>query len=207
MAEYIASDYHGNHTKLRERTRTQFKTDKEHSEHIFKNHQKTVSKKDIIYFLGDMGDKDFITEYIPKMNGTKVLILGNHDKYSKAFYKEHFDYVYDKPFWLTKRILLSHYPQPVEDGKINIHGHTHDITLRLANYFNVSLDVIDYTPVNIKKFKDYIGTIQKPNYRFMYEWYAEYQTLGIPREDIVVREDGTVDVLASRKLLEKRRGF
>jgi calcineurin-like phosphoesterase family protein len=196
--EYVIADLHGNHTKLRERTRTQFKTDKEMSEHIVSCWNKTVSKNDIVYLLGDVGDKDFINEYVSKLRGKIVLILGNHDGYSKTFYRECFDYVYNKPFWLSRRILLSHFPQPVEEGKINIHGHTHDIKLSLGNYFNVSADVVGYTPVKMKNFYDELGRIEKPNYRFLYEWYAQYQIPKLKRDGVVTKENGLVDVTKSK---------
>jgi calcineurin-like phosphoesterase family protein len=199
--EYVISDLHGNHTKLRERTRTQFKTNEEMSEHIVSCWNKTVSKNDIVYLLGDVGDKKFIEKYIPQLRGTIALILGNHDGYSKTFYRKHFDYVYNKPFWLSRRILLSHYPQPVEDGKINIHGHTHDISLSLGNYFNVSVDVVDYTPVKMKRFYDELGKINKPNCKFMYEWYAKYQIPVLHRDKVVLKKNGLVNVNKSRRKL------
>lgn len=196
--EYLTSDLHLGETKLRSRVRTQFTTDREMAEHIRDNWNAKVHKNDIVYVIGDIGRREFIEEFFPQLNGTKVLIAGNHDNYSKSFYSQYFDYVYKKPFFLTDRILLSHIPQPVEDGKINIHGHTHEIYLDLPNYYNVGVELNDYTPVPMKKFYDALGRMRKPTYKFMYEWYAKHQKTDIKRYDIVVKDDGMIDVDASR---------
>lgn len=48
---------------------------------------KKIGKNDTIIFLGDIGD----TEFIKKIRGYKVLIMGNHDK-GATCYKRKFTY-------------------------------------------------------------------------------------------------------------------
>ena len=31
---------------------------------------------------------------------------------------------------------------------VNIHGHTHSVSMTGANYYNVSVEAIDYRPIN-----------------------------------------------------------
>lgn len=59
------------------------------------NYNSTVGKQDICYFLGDMGlcNGDILTKIIQSLNGTKVLILGNHDKGATAMRRVGFDVV------------------------------------------------------------------------------------------------------------------
>ena len=196
--EYVISDPHLGHRKLRERTRQEFKTCEELAEHFVKSWNSVVTNNDIVYLLGDIGDRDFIKEYIPQLRGKIVAILGNHDGYSRKFYEEYFDYVYKKPFYINKRILLSHVPEPIAPGKINIHGHTHKIDINDPNYFNVCVDRVDYKPVKMKKFYDYLGTIEKPNIKFLEEWYADKQIVIEKREDLVTDENGLIDVEKSK---------
>lgn len=49
-----------------------------------------VGKKDTIIFLGDIGD----VEYIKKIKGYKVLILGNHDKGASNYKREIKEYLF-----------------------------------------------------------------------------------------------------------------
>ena len=199
--EFIIADPHLGETRLREAIRSEFKTDQELAEYFVDKWNSVVSHRDIVYILGDLGRKPYIEQYFPQLNGVTVLILGNHDTYSKEFYRRYFDYVYNKPFWLTSRILLSHIPQKVNPGVINIHGHTHEISLNLEGYYNVSVEQVNYTPVRMKKFYNALGRIPKPTYKFMYEWYAEHQITNKPREDLVFNEDGSINVLQTRKKL------
>ena len=199
--QFVISDWHLFHKNLREKVRSQFKSCEELAEHIVAQHNKAVTQHDTCYILGDIGNKEAIERYVPQMNGTKVLILGNHDTYSKEFYFEQFDYVYDNPLFVHKRILLSHIPQKVTPGVINIHGHTHLLDLTLEGYYNVCVERVNYTPVSMKKFRKELGKIAKPDYHFLKEWFADYQiNLGEERGDLVFRKDGTIDSTASLKL-------
>ena len=49
--------------------------------------------------------------------------------YNEEFYLEIFNEIYNHPLYLTDRLLLSHIPRMIEDGNINVHGHTHWINL------------------------------------------------------------------------------
>lgn len=89
---------------------------------------KLVHKNDTIIFLGDIGD----VEWVKKIHGYKVLIMGNHDRgrtnYERVQSKfmectfeygvrevvmddNHlFDEVYEGPLFISEKILLSHEP-------------------------------------------------------------------------------------------------
>lgn len=56
-----------------------------HDKYIIKLWNKTVSKKDTIYVLGDFSfaNTESTKKIISKLNGNKFLILGNHDKSSE----------------------------------------------------------------------------------------------------------------------------
>lgn len=56
-----------------------------HDRYLIKLWNKTVSKKDIIYVMGDFSfaNTEGTKKIISKLNGNKFLILGNHDKSSE----------------------------------------------------------------------------------------------------------------------------
>ena len=90
-----------------------------------------------------------------KLNGRKILILGNHDKPNI----KGFDGIYEMAKVKDKghAIILCHYPQAEWDGYYNgvfhVYGHIHnnqnkaaEIMATIPNAFNVGVDVIGFTP-------------------------------------------------------------
>jgi calcineurin-like phosphoesterase family protein len=200
--DYVYSDPHFGHTKLRIVGRKRFNSDEEMHEYMLSAYNKViVDNNSKVYWLGDLGDKKFIEEFVPKMRGYKILILGNHDKYNKAFYQKYFDEVYEVGLFWNKRIFLSHHPMPIEEGFINIHGHTHLINVETGRHFNVCVEQTNYEPVPMKKFEKMLGNIPGPNRRFMQEWYKDIQKpVGRNIDDLVLTEKGLIDVEKTKEL-------
>jgi len=103
---------------------------------ICEDWRKRVSKRDIVYVLGDACfTMDTIFEF-GDLPGKKILIRGNHDLLDTQVYLKYFDGVYGllkyKEFW------LSHAPiHPVElRNKVNLHGHVHYATIPDKRYLN-----------------------------------------------------------------------
>ena len=65
---------------------------------LIKRFNATVPKYGITYFLGDMGFRgnQLLRSVIDQLNGTKVLVRGNHDGGMYAMYEAGFDVVIDK---------------------------------------------------------------------------------------------------------------
>ena len=105
-----------------------------------------VGKNDTLIILGDVGDK----EWLKKLRGHVVLILGNHDS-GASTYKDYVDEVYEGVLMISDKILLSH--EPVDfPYALNVHGHTHALPHKYANNcLNMCAEVINYTPVPIKE--------------------------------------------------------
>lgn len=109
---------------------------------------KKLHKRSITYFLGDVAfDYDALGDIIT-LPGRKILIKGNHDdKVSTKAQAEVFEEIHGifkyKKFWLTHAPL-----HPAElRGKINLHGHVHNATIRRwwggidSRYMNLCPDV------------------------------------------------------------------
>jgi calcineurin-like phosphoesterase family protein len=192
---WIVTDQHFGHDRLRKIARPNFSTLEEMHEHIIKKHNEKVQPNDVVLFLGDLGFRESIMKNIPKLNGYKILILGNHDNYAKSVYNELFDEVYDHPIYYHKRIVFSHTPVMVSPGTINVHGHIHDMELKSDQHFNACPEIQGYSPISIKKINKLMSIIPKENIHFLQEWWAEIQIPMLTHKDrgLVLKEDGTID--------------
>jgi len=118
---------------------------------------------------------EYMVNFVNKLNGKKYLILGNHDyRYSdKLFKKMGFKEIYD--YLILENFLVTHYPLVIhsyqseqekewinelkkiyEDNNLKfvIHGHTHSKNVGLDNHFNVSVENINFKPVEFDKIKE-----------------------------------------------------
>lgn len=200
--DFIIGDLHfGNDGMFNRAYSKTFSTKEEYMESVVKNYNQVISNNHRVVFLGDLGNGEELKKYIPKMKGYKILILGNHDKYAKRFYNDLFDEVYSTPIFILPRIVLSHEPIPVEPGVLNLHGHTHAVKLKSDQHINLCIEHTDYKPVRFKQFTGILSNMEKPNRKFLKEWYKDIQIwTGDDREDLVLNEDGLIDVEETIKL-------
>lgn len=121
-----------------------------------KSINKKVGKKTCFVCLGDIGD----VEFIRKIRGYKVLIMGNHDsgasKYMRTVDENNidnhlFDEVYEGALCISEKIILSHEPIDIP-FMLNVHGHDHsNWTFQDNNHWNLCAENIGYTPVSIRE--------------------------------------------------------
>jgi calcineurin-like phosphoesterase family protein len=125
-----------------------------------------IPKEDVLIHLGDVEWGN--THIMDLVCSKRILVLGNHDKKSKTYYQNKWDFVCNglRLEIYGKKILFTHKPV-VWDGwyDINIHGHFHNIALsrcfecepELKDVYNnrhrrLSLELEDYKPVRLEKF-------------------------------------------------------
>ena len=134
----------------------QFSTVQEMDETIINNWNKTVYKGDTIFILGDLTayDKFKTSEIIKKLNGEKILVMGNHDTQTPQWYREcGFSQVIEYPVVYDNFWMLSHEPLYVNNNSpyANIFGHVHNNpmykTVSTRSYC-VSAERIGYTPIS-----------------------------------------------------------
>jgi calcineurin-like phosphoesterase family protein len=99
---------------------------------LVNNYNATVQQDGVCYFLGDMGwfkgeaAKDKMRAIITSLNGTKVLVLGNHDKGATAMYECGFDVVvYTASLVVAGEVVtLSHCPLRgvFRESTVGMHG-------------------------------------------------------------------------------------
>ena len=118
-----------------------------------------VGKNDKVYHLGDTAFKNSSSLRIfGDLNGDKVLIKGNHDILKPSDYLQYFRDI--RAYHVLDRILLAHipvHPDSLSRWKGQVHGHTHANNLTDPRYFNVSVENINYTPIEFGKIREYFA--------------------------------------------------
>jgi len=108
---FFTSDTHYGHANVIEFDERPFR-DLEHMHSVLiNNYNATVPKDGVCYFLGDVGFKN-LQPIISQLNGTKIIIVGNHDPGINKLYEAGFSAVLNSAsIWLNKtEITLSHCP-------------------------------------------------------------------------------------------------
>lgn len=152
---WFISDIHAGHKNIC-KFRTQFRSEEEHYETVKENYHASVTKRDHVYFLGDVAFTKERLDDISKWSGEKkILIAGNHctDHLSMKDLCNAFDDVYSlkryKEFWLSHAPI---HPKELR-GKLNLHGHVHFATLDDKRYFNCCLENTNYAPISLESIR------------------------------------------------------
>ena len=158
---FLTSDHHFGHTNILTFKRNDgtplrpFTTIEEHDEVLIENWNKVVRPNDKVYHLGDVCFKFSVLQAImPRLNGTKILIKGNHDGLKLSQYAQYFKDV--RAYSILDKFVLSHvplHPESVTRWKANIHGHTHANCLDDPQYINVCVEQTNYTPINFEEIR------------------------------------------------------
>jgi calcineurin-like phosphoesterase family protein len=133
---------------------------------ILNNYNHVVQHDDISICLGDvfLGNSSKWDDYIPKMNGRKILVVGNHDTKSYRYYMSHgFNFACDTFTWHlhTYNIIFSHSPLQLDllaHFDYNIHGHLHSGGNHRVNLSSKHIlyapELEDYRPIKLKSIID-----------------------------------------------------
>jgi calcineurin-like phosphoesterase family protein len=131
---FYISDTHFSHENIIKFDNRPFKSVEEMNNTMLENWNSVVRKEDVVCILGDFiwkfKDEDF--EFVKRLNGSKRLILGNHDRCKSAKFKNLFESItrYEKIKDGDKTIVLCHYPIVAYEGSYNgrnlhFYGHVH----------------------------------------------------------------------------------
>ena len=170
MTDYVIADLHLFDTGIITYEARPFKNIDEYHTVLVDNWNKVVGNDDTVYVLGDVGPVgmcgvDELHEIVSKLNGHKILILGNHDREYKFTDEDWkfigFEKIYDIPVVYNGFMILSHEPMYVSTQApfVNIYGHVHGN----PNYKFVSkcgacvcVERINYRPISMNKIKELI---------------------------------------------------
>lgn len=158
---------------------------KEHDEALIYNWNSVVKPEDKVYHLGDFGlsNSTHLLRIVQALNGTKILIKGNHDTLKLHAYQQVFKDV--RAYHSLNNIFMAHIPiHPASLGrwKGQIHGHLHADNVKLdkeeivnsgcpyteysnsndLRYYNVACEQINYTPIEFDKVNEYFKDFKRP---------------------------------------------
>lgn len=150
---FVTADLHLGHENIRRHTSRPFKDVAEMDEALIKNWNDIVPRGGTTIIVGDFAWKNH-TKYLSRLNGKKILIVGNHDKMNQVALKQFTEVHQILCRTIGKKyVIFCHYPMlswpSSNHGSWHIHGHCHgrlkefDTILRT----DVGVDVWDFKPV------------------------------------------------------------
>ncbi len=184
---FFTSDTHFGHSNIIKYCQRPFNSAEHMDEVLISNWNEVVSPQDIVFHLGDFcfgRDKEWI-EILKRLNGTKYLILGNHDIKKIANSSQIQDYFADINMQMRvvvdkQKILLNHYPFLCFEGGYqnvwqlfgHVHSSKHSTGLdkeRLVHLFptqyDVGVDNNNYRPVSFSQVSQIITEQQSNSYK------------------------------------------
>lgn len=159
MRQFAISDLHVGHYNIIKYCNRPFSGTREMEDVLVGNWNAAVSQSDIVYFLGDFAFRhklDELKRIFSRLNGYIYLIRGNHDNLSAAKYLDigFADVKKDHTInYFGKSVFMEHVPNRNNALKYDVylHGHTHDRDpdWDTPNRVNVSVEKINYTPIDL----------------------------------------------------------
>ena len=158
---WLISDTHFGHENILKYSNRPFSSVEEMDETLIERWNSVVRAGDKVYHLGDVffGPKENFQKIWTRLNGSKRLIVGNHDdiKYLSAgsFFKK----VYMWRVFTEHNLLLTHVPIHEESiherivvaGGVNVHGHIHEKSSPKGPYKCVCVEHTNYYPIHIEE--------------------------------------------------------
>ena len=177
---WFTSDIHLHHANIIKYCKRPFTDTDEMDEAIIANWNSVVGKNDTVFILGDVGfgSPDTFFSKIKRLNGKKILIIGNHDRgyLGSQEFLSLFEAVHEQVYIKVgkNKIYLTHFPLLCFDGAYsgitatwNLYGHCHSFPgsggldmQRLIHCFptqyDVGVDNNNYTPISFDAVKEKI---------------------------------------------------
>jgi len=178
---WVVADHHFGHENIIRYARRPWDDANKMDGALVKLHNEVVAPEDTVYFLGDVTLKDaeklgWLRRIINKMNGTKILIFGNHDRWHWERYLDagfQSCHTYLEIEWktilqmrpldgaghdtvTTKKVHLCHDPALAQDNtKLWVCGHVHNNDFGPQSHIAiVSVELTEYKPVLLEDIID-----------------------------------------------------
>ena len=137
------------------------------NEHMIERWNSVVKPGDKVYHLGDVlfgtRKEEWMNKNFPRLNGQKRLIVGNHDNIKFHAAGGWWGKIDLWRMFPEFGLLLTHVPVHNStlgeshrwgEGKmINVHGHIHQNPSPTSDHRCVSVEQINYTPINLEELR------------------------------------------------------
>lgn len=165
MSTYLTADTHFGHASIISNCNRPFASVEEMDEALIERWNAVVHPRDTVWHLGDFGfgDEARIAKIFHALNGTKRLVLGNHDidkkgKVVKALGRLPWASIAHAAEITNdgQRVSLGHYAGLTwsceHHGAYQAFGHSHGRLLGLPGSVDVGVDAQDYRPISVEEF-------------------------------------------------------
>lgn len=194
---FFTSDTHFNHGNIIRFCNRPFSSVEEMNEEMIRRWNETVPEDGLVFHLGDFAWGDKWKPILERLNGRKVLILGNHDyknfpgtKQMEEFFEDVQQQMYIR--LEGRAVYLNHFPllcysgvhRRKEDVVYALNGHIHlgplsldgkDVERMRLSYpsqYDVGVDMNDFKPVSWKVVNEKIA-YQMENEVNMMTWVEQ----------------------------------
>ena len=133
---WFCSDLHLGHKNIGKFRSPLVTSEEENNIRILNDWNKYVTKRDVVFVLGDFCFDKELYDKLELPGESKYLIRGNHDRFQTSTYLKFFNEV--EGLFKYKGFWLSHAPIHPDElrGKPNLHGHVHYSSVPDERYFN-----------------------------------------------------------------------
>jgi len=160
---WFTADSHYDHSKIIQYCNRPFKNVDEMNEELIKRWNERVKHDDTIYHLGDFAFSKGPGKFFHRLNGNKILIVGNHDRQLT----KHLPWQSVHDYYETKIdgqfIVMCHYAFRVWNKahyqSWNLYGHSHNTLKNNSQQWDVGVDANDYRPINFEQIKEKLKTL------------------------------------------------
>lgn len=167
---FATSDFHLNHGNILNYTNrhNHFKNVTEMNESLIERFNKKVSEKDTTIILGDFcfGNVKMFNEFWYALNGTKILVRGNHDKQipENVFWCDVAEFSYS-----GKNFFCSHYAHRVwnksHHGSYHLYGHSHNSLPDDPTAYSMDVGVDCHPNYEPFSFQEIVSHMDKKNFK------------------------------------------
>ena len=170
--DFFISDTHFYHYNIIRFAERPFKSVEEMNNEMIFNWNDRVGKQDTVYHIGDIGffnSPQQMQDTLSSLNGRKILIKGNHDRYTNTQYRAagveeiHDELVLGNPNnTFHRQYILTHKPQVLRfTNSVILCGHIHQQFVYQGNNLNMSVEVWGYQPVTLEEINKRIVWLQE----------------------------------------------
>jgi calcineurin-like phosphoesterase family protein len=182
IINHFYSDPHWGHTNIIKYSSRPFSNIAEMDAELIRRYNECVQPHEVVLWCGDC------TYYSPskfagileQLNGSKLLVRGNHDKPASTMAQIGFDFVVDElTIYIGGRTCtVNHFPYAGTEhhrggkddryldrrpkrrkGEVIIHGHTHSPKRRDGNMIHVGIDAWDYRPASMVEVEALVAAV------------------------------------------------
>lgn len=151
MTQYFVSDLHLNHAGVIKFCNRPYDSVGEMNEDLIRRWNCVVGQHDLVWVLGDFAFSSTtatpVADLFARLNGHKMLVVGNHDEKNPKVLKLPWERV-EKLCVVKeggKKIVVCHYPLESWAGSchgtVHAHGHQHGGGRKIPHRFDVGVDV------------------------------------------------------------------